>query len=472
MKKSFRTLLTVLLVMLITAGTLFAQGSKEDAKAAIPTITWYAVGNGMPDNYDSWKADVDAYLEEKLGCHLDYICVPWGDWDNRRNVVVTTNEPWDIMFGNDGTFFKDVTLGAYAPLNEMLKQTPGLTDLIPEGYWNATTVGGNIYAVPTYKDSSMTYYWVWTKDIVEKYGIPYEDLHRLADIRPWAEKVHKGEGTPVYYLAQDAPEYMGYDSFGTGCAPIGVAYNDETRTVVRAMEQPDFMAYLNELRTWYLEGLINSDAGTLQQVPSYSHLGAAWGWPAAAKGWGDGRGCEVVVSQWNDTILSAQTVLGSINSVNASSPNQLLALKVLERANTDTKFRDMLKYGEEGYNFTYNADGTVKPNPDKAWTFANYTQATFFVASIAEGEDPLQNQQIQALNDGAYPSVMLGFSFDQTAVENELINCKNIYKKYKQLLCTGSVDPNTAVPQMYAELDKAGLQKIMDEAQRQIDAAF
>lgn len=51
-----------------------SEESSEEQQAAsgeVVDIKWAMVGNGMPDNYDAWKAKLDAYLEEKIGVHLD-----------------------------------------------------------------------------------------------------------------------------------------------------------------------------------------------------------------------------------------------------------------------------------------------------------------------------------------------------------------------------------------------------------------
>ena len=44
-----------------------ADGGNDE----IPTLVWYQVGGGQPANYDSWQTKVNAYLEEKIGVHLD-----------------------------------------------------------------------------------------------------------------------------------------------------------------------------------------------------------------------------------------------------------------------------------------------------------------------------------------------------------------------------------------------------------------
>ena len=83
--------------------------------------------------------------------------IGWGDWDQRRNVIVNTNEPYDIIFGNMNTYNNDVQLGAYLDITDLLDTAaPELKAMLPEGYWDACRVNGRIYGVPTYKDSSMS----------------------------------------------------------------------------------------------------------------------------------------------------------------------------------------------------------------------------------------------------------------------------------------------------------------------------
>ena len=41
----------------------------------------------MPKDYDEWLAQINPYLEEKIGVNVDMEIVPWGDWDNRRSVI-------------------------------------------------------------------------------------------------------------------------------------------------------------------------------------------------------------------------------------------------------------------------------------------------------------------------------------------------------------------------------------------------
>ena len=66
---------------------------------------------------------------------------------------------------------------------------------------------------------------------------------------------------------------------------------------------------------------------------------------------------------------------------------------------------------------------------------------------------------------------IVGFSFDSKPVETEIGAVANVREAYALSLCTGAVDPDTALPDLLSKLDAAGMQKIVDEANAQL-AAF
>ena len=53
---------------------------------------------------------------------------------------------------------------------------------VPEDYWKACEVGGRIYGVPTYKDSSQSEYVVWDKAKIEAAGYDYTKELGITDL--------------------------------------------------------------------------------------------------------------------------------------------------------------------------------------------------------------------------------------------------------------------------------------------------
>ena len=441
-----------------------------ESGSEIPTITWVSVGGGMPVNYDSWEATVNAYLEEKIGVHVKMEIIDWGSWGERRNVLVQTGADYDIMFAPGSDLVNDSTMGACADIEPFLAEVPGLTDLIPAAYFDACRVNGVLYGVPCYKDSSMTNYFVWTKDIVEASFPEYTEAHTLAEIYDGLANCVANSSEPPLALASNGfPPLVGqkYDSAGLPDAGIGIAYEGGTEFVA-VWEQADVQADLEVLSKMYAEGLINSDAPVLDTYEGACIVGVAQGWPSAAKGWGEGRGCEVVVSQYEDTVVSTDTVRGSVLTINANSAHKLECMKLIELVNTDTQLRDWLWYGEEGYNFEYVEEDGVKKvskiNTD--WTMAAYTQGTFFIATPEVGSNGYV--EIMALNEAATVSPAMGFAPDTSAIADTLANLAAIRANYSSMFSTGA-DISMVAPMM-EEMRANGFDECLAEINAQYQA--
>lgn len=448
-----------------------SQSAQADSGEIVP-LKWVIIGNGMPRNYDTWITKVNEYIGEKVGVSLEMEVIPWGDWDKRRNIIVSTNEPYDIIFGNGNNYIADINLGAYYDITDMIDANmPGLTELMPEKYWEGVKVQGRIYGIPTYKDSSISNYAVWDKELVDEYNLDIASLTDMDSLTGVFETLKADKNDYPVYVKNDGVYYIFdvYDQIGAGTQILGVRYDDADGRVCFTLEEPDIYSSLETLHEWYQKGIINPDASALSEARVYNMWRVAQGWESAGiTSWGPQMGKDVVVQKIGDTILSNETVRGSLNMISINTKYPEKCLQLLDLINTDTKLRDMFYYGEEGVNFEYTEDGKVhKINND--WEMAGYTQATFFTVTQVDTDEYDQWGEIKELNEQAVSSVMLGFTFDTTEVADKLANCREIWLRYRSEVMTGVQDPAVVVPQIKEELMKAGWQDVIDEAQRQVD---
>lgn len=87
---------------------------------------------------------------------------------------------------------------------------------------------------------------------MDKYNIPYEELHTLEDLEPWLKLIQEKEpGVVPFYCTKDytAPTYM--DKI---VDPIGIEYGDETLTVRNLFETEKMMSTLRTMRKYYEAG--------------------------------------------------------------------------------------------------------------------------------------------------------------------------------------------------------------------------
>lgn len=478
-----RKLAALGMAAIMAAGTLAgcggSDGKKETAKNAsgedIVNLKWVIIGNGMPDNYDSWIGKVNDYIGEKIGVNLEMEVIPWGDWDDRRNIIISTNEPYDIIFGNGNNYMADIKLGAYVDITDMIpEQMKEFNELMPEKYWEAVKVDHRIYGVPAYKDSSISNYAVWDKELVDEYNIDTESLTTIESLTPTFEMLKKEKNDYPVYVKNDGVYsiFDVYDQIGAGTQILGVRYDDAEGKVCFTLEEPEIYSALETFHDWYKKGIINPDAATLTEARVYNMWRIAQGWESAGEtAWGPDMGKEVVVEKWGDTILSNETVRGSMNMISANSKYPEKCLELLNLVNTDTTLRDMFYYGEEGVNFEYvDVNGEKRAHKiNTDWSMAGYTQGTFFTVTPEDTTTTDQWGEIKALNEAAVPSVMLGFNLDTTEIDSQLANCREIWLRYKSEVMAGVNDPADVVPKIKKELMNAGFQDILDEAQAQVD---
>ncbi|WP_339291535.1 ABC transporter substrate-binding protein [Paenibacillus sp. FSL W8-0187] len=497
MKRAFKFISTLCVLALMLTVLAACGGSKSPAatdgsKATtdtpkdntetskdIPTLTWWTIGGQVPNNFSKAVDAMNAYTAEKIGVKVDIKVASWGEWDTKMNTIVNTGEPFDIMFTNSGKYSKQVAMGAFADITDLVQsETPDLYKLIPEKVWEGTKIGGKFYSVPTYKDSALTQYWVFDDKYVQKYGIDMNNIKTLQDLDKPLHDMKAGEGKSFYPLPMTQGEGLNgffneYDDLTLGFPPIGVKADDAARTVVSVLEQPDVMANLKLLHQWYQDGIINPDAPTKTENDKGRPFFAAQAFPGAEVSWQINDAVEKYnMVQHYGPIYTTSTIQGSLNAISANSKYQKEALKYLELVNTDPKLRNMLAFGEIGVDYN-NVDGEkVIERTSDTWPLAAYTQGTFFNLAVTKGAPEDQWEQVKKLNDAATSSTILGFALDITDLQTEVANCQAVWDKYKYELITGASDPEKMVPKITAELKSAGMDTIMQAAQEQINNYF
>lgn len=194
-------------------------------------------------------------------------------------------------------------------------------------------------------------------------------------------------------------------------------------------------------------------------------LAARWGW-------------EVTSVPLAEPVLTTAGVIATLNGVSYTSEHPELAVQFLELLNTDPVFYNMLSKGLEGEHWEWAdqealliqpangaasfADTGYNPNTD--WMFGNVFNA-YYTDVTQVGAWP----QTAELNRNARPSPILGFTFDGSAVETELASVNAVLQEFGNPLGSGLVDVDEGIARLQEELQKAGIETIRAEMQRQID---
>ncbi|HJC24442.1 MAG TPA: ABC transporter substrate-binding protein [Candidatus Eisenbergiella merdavium] len=470
-------LLSLLLTFLEACSYTEEKVRKEEAvirpEEEVPTLIWWMAGE-KPVDYEAGIENINAYLEEKLQIRLELRFEGWGGFLDKTQDIIYDQEYFDIMFVDTNNFGLFASMGALQDITDLIHAyAPKLWEIMPELIWSGARQDGRIYAVPTYKDSALTQYWIFEKRYLEKYNIDIDSLQSWSDLDAYFRMLKRGEGETFYPVLSSREDSLNifneYDSFTTGLPIIGVKPDDAERRVVCLLEEENILEKLEYLRQWYLDGLINPNAMQIETLSEPRPFFCGIGWPGAEHVWQQDEGSgELVAKQIYGPIYSKDSIQGAMNAVYANSRYKKEALELLELVNTDQKLRDMLAYGVEGRNFEYNQDGTVH-YLNRDWNTSTYTQGNFLIMSPVEGGSW---EGMEWNNKNAEKSVLLEFEMDLQELEMELSACKEIWNEYALGFAVGAFDLEKAIPECMQRLRKNGLDTIISEAQKQIDAQY
>ncbi len=422
----------------MAAGALAGCG-KGDSKTnengdEIVELVWYQIGDAQKDQ-EKVIEKANEYLGEKIGVNLKVITTGWGDYNQKMQVVINTGDKWDMCFtcswAND--YRSNAQKGNFLSLNDLLEnEGKEIKESIDPRFWEAATVSGEIYGVPSEKEIGSVPMWVFNKELVEKYNVPYQDLHTLEDLEPWLQLIKENEPDVVpMYLTKDysAPIYMDLIQ-----NPLGIEFGDETMTVQNVFETDKMKETLATMRKYFLAGYINQDAATTSDDKSVKRFVTKGdGQPYAELVWSKDLGYEVVATQIMDTQVTNTSARGALTAINAQSEHPEKCMEFLNLLNTDEYLKNLLVYGIEGEHWEsvdlteedkalaegkpYIFDHKIRlTDAHKDYAVSYWVQGGLFNTYVLENEPIDKWATFKEFNDASVDAPSFGFDFDTEPV--------------------------------------------------------
>lgn len=458
--------------MMFGCGGAKQTSSSSTAVSEKPTeLVWYTIG-AEPSDLNQVLEKANEYLKEKINVTLDMRFIDFGDYNQKMSVVINSGEPYDLAFTCSwaGDYLGNARKGAFLDLTKYLDTTgKDMYEAIDKRFWDGATIDGKIYAVPTQKEISNVQMWRFTKEYVDKYNIPYKDLHTLQDLEPWLKLIKENEPdvTPLYISNGVRPPQM----FDEIVEPVGVEFNDETLTVKNLYETKYLREQLDTLRKYYKLGYINADAATQTEEATRKYfVSKADGQPYAENIWSEQAGRQIVTSNITNAYITNGSTTGSMIAVSANSKNKEKSVEFLNLLNTDPYLKNLIVNGIEGVHYNKVSDNQIEYTDNhKNYDVSAFAFGNLFINYILKDEPTTKWEEFKKFNDESIPSTALGFRFDPTNVTNEIAAITNVLGEFKPSLFSGSVDVDEYLGRMNAKLKEQGIDKVIEEMQKQID---
>ncbi|MCL2321148.1 MAG: ABC transporter substrate-binding protein [Oscillospiraceae bacterium] len=449
------------------------------------TLTWYYPGTEQKD-VKLVEDKLQEYLTQKgLNCRVELHAIDWGAWGDQTNVMISSGENFDIMFsaGWDGYLTK-VAKGAFVDISDLWKTyMPNTIAMLPQAYKDAVVVNGKTYGVPTNKDMAHTWGIIYRTDIATEVGADMTAVHSLADLGPVLEKV-KAAHPDMVGIAMDKADnsntQLDWDPICGQTVPAKL-YPNKDFTVINPNSTPETLDLLHAMRDFYQKGYINTDAATLEDRRPLYNDGKCFCYtttlkPLVAADLSKTSGFPYEQLSFTQPFITSNDAQGSINCVSVTSKNPERALMFLELMNTDPVVNNMVNFGIEGTHYQLMPDGMRNwmagqdRNTVTYYAGADWELGNQFINLLLEGTNPDKWKLYSDMNSSATPSKALGFVFDASNVQTEIAAVTNVNQQYEASLFTGTVDPDTTLPEFLQKQKDAGLDTIIAEAQKQLDA--
>ena len=483
-----KKLLATLLIAVTTMATL--TGCSTNAKSTgddeIYKVTMAYIGDEYPDEPKVLE-EINKILREDINMELDLVALNWGSYTNELMLMLSGNEKLDIIpiiVQNSAGY---VNSGQVVDLTDLIDQYgTNIKEHIAEEFLHTPNIDGFVYGVTTKREWITEIGIMMRTDILEEVGFTEADINSLDDLDKVYEAVYakyptmtmlggSQGGTPGFRWEVTDPLT---DNFGA------LMDKGQSLEVVNPYETDEFVEFAEKMYEWNQKGYISKDcATTTEPVFSQVQAGKTFSYFTPLKA---GGVQENEISTGRK--LSAAPLFGapyitsySINfnswGIAQNSQNKEKAFQCLDYIYGSPEIMNLINWGIEGEHYVYvDKENNIIGYPEGVdisnktyglnigWELPNQ-----FIAAIWEGNEPDVWEQTQKDIDRATRSLALGFTYDTSAVANELTALSNVKNEYFDAIGSGSADPSDILPRFNEALKRAGLETVMAHKQQQLD---
>lgn len=449
------------------------------------TVKIVFVGDATSEACAEVSEKLSAITMEKYGCKVVIERFSYSSFQEQVNLMLSSGEKLDLFPNFAFNTTTAASTGQIMAIDDLLKSNgQGILDAVEAGEWACATYAGSIYAVPNGKEKAAGIGIAVRSDVLAEVGFADASFEKLSDLTALFAAL-KEKYPDAYPLAADHGT-LGYfwsnaDQLGGEYGVIMNCTTTDQMKVENYYATEEYKEIIKLRYEWAQAGYIAPDAHTGTEN-AYDLIAAGTSFCCFTN---TKPGIE---AEWERKVGQLMTVFEAVAPIkmtsnvsnqwyiSSQSENPAMAMNVLNELYTNPEAANIAVNGIEGKNWVYNADKGVLTYPEGvnaantsyssvAWAWCN---ELITIPWESDGVDIWKDTL--AFNESASNSIALGFAWDSANVLNEVAACNNVLSKYTNALACGQLNPDEAIPMFLEELKSAGLDTIIADMQKQLDA--
>ena len=505
MKRIFSLILASLMLLSLSAcsgagssSEVFSQSTAITEDVPTLTIMQYTT---LGARNTSGTADVEQAINDYLDAngykfHVALNILYVTDYFQLLDMNLASGSDCDIVNENTGISNHipiHVSQNALLPLDDYLDdELAEAAAIIPKEWLRATTLNGHVYALPSYSTNTNTLYYVYRKDLMENVDFEPANVKNMDDLTNMFAAIK--EVYPNMYcsggmISASASMYLSsLDAQPWGILPgVGIGMQTGSDQFVNYYASDTYRAACALAKEWADNGYLspNTSTDTLQGT-DYITSDQSFGWlvnnPTPQSK--EGSRYEDVTGKPLDAVelgLAPVNMTANNWAISYACKDPDKAAQLLNLLYTDEFIANTIAYGLEGVSYEWNEDHSavrffngITDYTELPYTLYNDMSSSFWNKDIQwylEGfHDEETFEYFQMQTNEAPLSPIFGFGFDSTSVSTQLAAVSNVVAQYDKALMGGEIDYNEYLDKFIAELEAAGINDIIAEAQRQYDS--
>lgn len=475
-------------------------GAKPETAKKVD-LKMYLLGDGAAD-VELVYGEINKILEQTINATIKVDFLSWAEHDTKYPLLFSSGEDFDLIFTAAGWGHYEQTAtkkGFYELTPDFLSAyAPDIMKVVPDAAWSQAKINGKFYMVPNYSNE-YGYDVIGVRgDLMDKYGI--SAIESKADLEAYYDKIianekdisplaTQGIGLQYPYMFQS----RGWQVLRGTPLPL-ILYetaNPSNTKVVSTVESPEFREYAHKMKEMADKGYWSRDS--LSASDTRNDLWVLG--KAASMVWNVNNVSNYAQQinkehpEWKATFVDiAPTVKRPVNpytnngvAINAISKNPERAMMALNQFMTNKAVYDLAAYGVEGVHFKAVGDDKYTPIDENAGRFPAMTVCNWgwnnenLKRSIyVENPDPVIIKAEECIDKWSKDLTSFhpldAFSFTEENVKNEVAVITTLVTQYLDPISVGIVaDVDKAVDELIAKMKEAGIDKVVQEAQRQVD---
>ncbi len=390
--------------------------------------------------------EMNAYLQPRLGVTIQFLTFPLQYYTREMEKVLMGTQQVDIMLCGR-SYIENWLLNNLCPLDELLREKgSGVLSCLGEEALESCRLQGQIYGLPNVRDYAITTdTYCLNEALLNKYGYKAEDFHSMEDLEELFETVH-AQDPEVIILSSNLESILSNRRHLKPQSSFISMLDEGTDTYVNYFKTEEYRRLLEESRTWYEKGYVGFEyeEGRIRMKKGTVLAESRCGKPGAAEEVSAQRKepyCQVCLGE---SIITQDVYNAFVYTITKNTISQEKSMEILEALYTSPELNEQF-----------------------VRVLASWFIPNLFLTEPREGYPEDLWEQTRVYNEEAKRAPDVEFAFDPSLVMQEYLKVLEVYFEYKPILENGMIPPAEGLPRMLAALDDAGMDRVIEEQNRQ-----